>query len=93
MKPKLLLTWAALLSVTFTTRLRAELLDPLDFTPLGTFIVTNGGYIIDTDAVTITETNGVSTNLHLPSSILVPGGARRIVVHPSPNAVLPKSRL
>jgi len=93
MKPKLLLTWAALLSVAFTTQLRAGVLDPLDFTPLGTFNVTNGGYIIDTDAVTITETNGVSTNLHLPSSILVPSDVRRIVVHPSPNAVLPKSRL
>jgi len=93
MKPKLLLTWAALLSVAFTTQLRAELLDPLDFTSLGTFNVTNGGYIIDTDAVTITETNGVSTNLQLPSSILVPSDVRRIVVHPSPNAVLPKSRL
>jgi hypothetical protein len=42
---------------------RADLLDPLDFTPLGTFNVTNGGYIIDTDAVTISQTNGVSTNL------------------------------
>ena len=84
---------AALLSVAFTTQLHADLLDPLDFTSLGTFNVTNGSYIIDTDAVTITETNGVSTNLHLPSSILVPSDVRRIVVHPSPNAVLPKSRL
>ena len=93
MKPKLLLTWAALLSVAFTTQLRAGVLDPLDFTPLGTFNVTNGSYIIDTDAVTITQTNSVSTNLHPPSSILVPGGVRRIGVHPSPDAVLLKSRL
>jgi hypothetical protein len=63
MKTKPLLTWAALLSVAFTTQLRADLLDPLDFTSLGTFNVTNGGYIIDTDALTITQTNGVSTNI------------------------------
>jgi hypothetical protein len=72
---------------------RADLLDPLDFTPLGTFKVTNGGYLIDTDALTISQTNGVATNLHLSSSILVPSDVRRIVVHPSPNAVLPRSRL
>jgi len=72
---------------------RADLLDPLDFNSLGTFNVTNGSYIIDTDAVTITQTNSVSTNLHPPSSILVPGGVRRIGVHPSPDAVLLKSRL
>ena len=87
------LTRIVLLLFLTVSLARADLLDPLDFTPLGTFNVSNGGYIIDTDALTITQTNGVATNLHLPSSILVPGGVRRIVVHPSPNAVLPKSRL
>ena len=54
---------AALLGVAFTLPLHANTLDPLDFASLGTFNVTNGGYIIDTDALTLSETNGVSTNV------------------------------
>jgi hypothetical protein len=53
---------------------RAALLDPLDFTSLGTFNVTNGGYIIDTDALTISQTNGVSTNLLFTGVIDNQGG-------------------
>jgi hypothetical protein len=53
---------AALLGVVFTAELHADTLDPLDFASLGTFNVTNGGYIIDTDALTISETNASSTN-------------------------------
>lgn len=74
MKPKLILTWAALLGVAFTTQLHADLLDPLDFTSLGTFNVTNGGYIIDTDALTISQTNGVATNLLFTGVIDNQGG-------------------
>jgi len=71
---KLPLAWAALLSVAFTTQLRADLLDPMDFTSLGTFNVTNGGYIIDTDALTISQTNGVATNLLFTGVIDDQGG-------------------
>ena len=63
MKLKLFLLCATLASVAFTSQLHADTLNPLNFTSLGTFDVTNGGYIIDTDALTISETNGVSTNL------------------------------
>ena len=60
---KLILNLAALLSVAFTTQLHADMLDPMDYASLGAFDVTNGAYVIDTDALTISETNGVSTNL------------------------------
>ena len=54
---------AALLGVAFAAELHADTLDPLDFTSLGTFNVTNGGYVIDTDALTISETNASATNI------------------------------
>ena len=54
---------ATLIGVAFTTQLHADLLNPTNFTSLGTFDVTNGNYIIDTDALTISETNASSTNL------------------------------
>lgn len=60
---KLIPNLAMLLGVVFTAEIHADTLDPLDFTSLGTFNVTNGGYIIDTDAVMITETNASSTNI------------------------------
>ena len=50
------------------------LLNPTNFTSLGTFDVTNGGYVIDTDALTISETNGVSTNLLFTGVIDDQGG-------------------
>ena len=53
---------AVLLGIAVTTQLRADLLNPTNFTSLGTFDVTNGGYVIDTDALTISETNATSTN-------------------------------
>lgn len=53
---------------------RADVLDPLDFTSLGKFNVTNGGYIIDTDALTISQTNGVATNLLFTGVIDNQGG-------------------
>ena len=49
MKARLTHLMATLLGVVFTAELHADTLDPLDFTSLGTFNVTNGGYIIDTD--------------------------------------------
>ena len=54
---------AGLLGVAFTTQLHADMLDPMDFASLGAFDVTNGAYVIDTDALTISETNASSTNL------------------------------
>lgn len=63
MKSKLTIGLAALLGVAFAIELHANPLDPLDFTSLGTFNVTNGAYVIDTDALTISETNASSTNI------------------------------
>ncbi len=48
---------AALLGIALTTQLHADLLNPTNFVSLGTFDVTNGAYVIDTDALTISETN------------------------------------
>ena len=59
MKTKLIRNWASLLGVAFTTQLHADLLNPTNFASLGTFDVTNGAYVIDTDALTISGTNGV----------------------------------
>jgi hypothetical protein len=56
---KPILIVAALIGIAFTTQLHADLLNPTNFTSLGTFDVTNGAYVIDTDALTISDTNGV----------------------------------
>ena len=71
---KLLLLCVTLFSVAFTTQLHADVLNPTNFTSLGTFDVTNGGYIIDTDALTISEVNGGSTNLLFTGVIDDQGG-------------------
>ncbi len=60
---RLALNLAALLGVAFTAELHADMLNPMDFTSLDAFGVTNGAYVIDTDALTITETKDVSTNV------------------------------
>ena len=54
---------AALLCFAFATALHADLLNPTNFASLGTFCVTNGAYVTDTDAFTISRTNASSTNV------------------------------
>ena len=54
---------ATLIGVAFTTQLHAAPLNPLNFTSLGTLDLSNGTFVIDTDALTISETNASSTNL------------------------------
>jgi hypothetical protein len=65
---------AALLGVAFTPRLCATPLNSLNFMPLGTLDLSNRTFVIDTDALTISETNGVSTNVLITGVVDDQGG-------------------